>query len=39
MLLRLFVNMNVFVGSVLVFPAAIKSTYIYALNILGYLGR
>ena len=39
MLLRLFVNMNVSVGSVLVCSAAIKSAYNYAMRILGYPGR
>ena len=37
--LRLSVNMNIFVGSVLVCSVAIKSAYNFSLRILGYLGR
>ena len=39
MLLRLYVNMNVYVGSVLVCYVATKSAYNYAMRILGYPGR
>lgn len=39
MLLRLFMNMNVSVGFVLVCSALIKSAYNYTMRILGYLGR
>ena len=39
MLLRLYVNMNVPVGTVLVCSVAIMSAYNCALRILGYLGR
>ena len=39
MLLRLCVNMNVSIGSVLVCSTMIMSAYNYALRILEYLGR
>jgi hypothetical protein len=39
MLLRLYVNMNVSVGFVLVCSVTIKSAYNYAMRILGYIGR
>ena len=39
MILRLFINMNVSIGSILVCFVAIKSAYNYALRILGYPGR
>ena len=39
MLLRLFVNTNVYVGSVLVCYEVIKFAYRFAMRILGYSGR
>ena len=39
MLLRLCVNMNVFVGSVLVCSVAIRIVYNYDMRTLGCLGR
>ena len=39
MMLRLYVNMNKFVGSILVCTASPMSAYNYAMRILGYLGR
>ena len=37
-LLRMYVNINVSIGSILVCSTAIKIAYNYALRILGYLG-
>ena len=39
MVLRIYVNMDVFVGSVLVCSTAITSVYKYATEILGNMGR
>ena len=39
MLLRLFLNMNVFIDSIMVYTAVIKSAYISTMRILGYSGR
>jgi hypothetical protein len=38
MLLRLLVNMNVFIDSILVYIAVIKIAYISTMRILGYMG-
>ena len=39
LLLRLFVNTNIFIGSVLVCSTSIKSACNFAMRILGYMDR